>query len=509
MQGQIFFRHIAAVLLLIAAVVPPLYASKDDDTLRWASDRELGSLDYFYDSTREGIIISHLIWDSLVYRDPETLEYKPLLATSWKWVDDTTMDLTLREGVKFQNGEVFNADDVVYTLNYVVDPKNKVLRKSNVDWIKSAEELGDYKVRIHLKKPFPAALEYLSGPIVIYPKDYYSKVGEKGMSDHPVGTGPYKVVEVIPGKSIEFEANADYFEGGPKGQPHIKHIVYEMIPGKSTQLAELISGGLDWIWRVPADQAEKLQGLPNVNVEAGGTFRIGFLAMDAAGRTGKDNPFTKLKVRQAVAYAVDRNAMVENLVKGVSKVVDTACFPSQVGCSDDGVTHYGYDPDKAKKLLAEAGYPNGFSTDFYAYRERPYAEAMINYLRAVGIQANLHFLRYPAFNDKFLNGETPLAFYTWGSEGVNDVSGITSYFFEQGAVDYSRDDQVTQWLETGDNTVDEDKRKAVYSKALQRISEKAYWAPLFSYSINYAFSKNLEFQPTKDGIPRFVNAQWK
>lgn len=509
MKRSRFIRSAITFALLLGAVAPRLYASQADDTLRWASDRELGSLDYFYDSTREGIIISHLIWDSLIYRDPQTLKYKPLLATSWKWVNDTTMDLTLRKGVKFQNGEAFSADDVVYTLNYVVDPKNKVLRKSNVDWIKSAEKLGDYKVRIHLKKPFPAALEYLAGPIVIYPKQYYSKVGEKGMSAHPVGTGPYKVTKVVPGREIDFDANPDYFKGGPKGQPHIKHIVYEMIPDKSTQMAQLISGGLDWIWRVPADQAAKLKTLPNVTVKAGGTFRIGFLSMDAAGRTGKDNPFTKLKVRQAVAFAIDRKAIVQNLVKGVSQVVDTACFPSQVGCSDDGVTHYGYDPAKAKKLLAEAGYPNGFTTDFYAYRERPYAEAMINYLQAVGIHAKLQFLRYPAFNDKFLGGKAPLAFYTWGSEGVNDVSGITSYFFEQGSEDYARDRQITKWLETGDTTVDKAKRKAAYSKALQRISQQAYWAPLFSYSINYAFSKDLDFTPPKDGIPRLVDTKWK
>ena len=489
--------------------MPPLHASQSDDTLRWASDRELGSLDYFYDSTREGIIISHLIWDSLIYRDPQTLKYKPLLATSWKWVDDTTIDLTLRQGVKFQNGEAFNADDVVYTLNYVVDPKNKVLRKSNVDWIKSAEKQGDYKVRIHLKKPFPAAFEYLSGPIVIYPKDYYSKVGEKGMSDHPIGTGPYKVTKVVPGKAIDFEANPDYFDGSPKGKPHIKHIEFEMIPDKSTQLAELISGGLDWIWRVPADQAAKLDTLPNVQIKAGGTFRIGYLSMDAAGRTGKDNPFTDVRVRQAVAYAIDRKAIVENLVKGVSKVVNTACFPSQFGCSDDGVKNYDYDPAKARKLLAAAGYPNGFTTEFYAYRERPYAEAMINYLQAVGIRAKLQFLRYPAFNDKELSGKAALFFGTWGSEGVNDISGITSYFFEGGGEDYARDPKVQQWLEAGDTTVDKSERKAKYSKALQRISKQAYWAPLFSYSINYAFSKDLVFTPPKDGIPRFVNARWK
>lgn len=509
MIKQRIIFSLCCLALLLGGISTQAFANKSDDTLRWASDKELADLDYFYDSTREGIIISRLVWDSLVYRDPKTFEYEPLLATSWNWVDDTTLDMTLRKGVKFQNGEPFGADDVVFTLNYVVDPENRVLRKSNVDWIKSAEKLGDYKVRIHLKKPFPAAMEYLAGPIVIYPKEYYSKVGKKGMNHHPIGTGPYKVTKVEPGKEISFEINPNYFKGGPKGQPHIKNIVFEMIPEKGTQMARFMSGGLDWIWQVPTDQAEKLKTLPNVTVEAGGTFRIGFITMDAAGRTGEDNPFTKQKVRQAVAYAINRKAMVENLVKGVSTVVDTACFPTQHGCSDDGVTHYNYDPDKAKKLLAEAGYPDGFTTELYAYRDRPFAVAIVSYLKAIGINAKLRFLSYPAFNDKYLKGKTPMAFYTWGSEGVNDVSGITSYFFVGNRQDYSHDDKVTQWLHTGDTTVDQDKRDEAYSEALQRISQQAYWAPLFSYSVNYAFDKDLDFHPTKDGIPEFYKAKWK
>jgi peptide/nickel transport system substrate-binding protein len=231
--------------------------------------------------------------------------------------------------------------------------------------------------------------------------------------------------------------------------------------------------------------------------------------MDAVGRSGKDNPFTKKKVRQAVAYAINRQAMVKHLVKGVSKVVNTACYPPQHGCVQKGVTDYAYNPEKAKKLLAQAGYPDGFTTDFYAYRERPYAEAMVNYLDAVGIHAKLRFLQYPSFNEKYRNGKAPIAFYTWGSEGVNDVSGITSYFFEGGPNDYAHDKKVSKWLKKGDTTLNKDKREAVYSKALQRISKQAYWAPLFSYSINYAFDKDLDFKPSQDGIPRFTSATWK
>ena len=104
-----------------------------------------------------------MVWDQLIDRDPETFQYKPALATSWRWVDDLTLEFDLRQGVKFQDGQPFDAEDVVYTLNFVSNPANKVLNTTNVGWIKNAEKIDQYKVRIYLKAPFPAALEYLAG----------------------------------------------------------------------------------------------------------------------------------------------------------------------------------------------------------------------------------------------------------------------------------------------------------------------------------------------------------
>ncbi|MHC4511040.1 MAG: ABC transporter substrate-binding protein, partial [Planctomycetota bacterium] len=227
-------------IAIVGLIVSPAMAGKKDDTLIFASERELENNDNYFNTAREGIIIARHIWDNLIYRDPETFEYKPLLATSWKWVNDVTIEAELRKGVKFHNGEKFDADDVVYTLNWVSDPKNGVKNQTNVKWIKSAEKLGEYKVRIHLKKPFPPALEFLAGPVCIYPNEYYAKVGPDGMHKEPIGTGPYKVTKVIQGKEIRFEANKDYFDS-PKGKPAISKMVFKTIPDKSSQMAELMA----------------------------------------------------------------------------------------------------------------------------------------------------------------------------------------------------------------------------------------------------------------------------
>jgi len=213
-------------------------------------------------------------------------------------------------------------------------------------------------------------------------------------------------------------------------------------------------------------------------------------------------------VRRAVNYAIDREAISRNLVGGESRVVHAACFPSQFGCTDD-VMKYEYNPDEAKKLLAEAGYPKGFEVDFYGYRDRQYGEAMVGYLQAVGIKANLKWLQYSALRDMTQGDKVAFVMNTWGSYGVNDISNITGQHFKLEYNDFARDPQVRDWLQEGDNSVDSSHRKEVYNKALKRIAEQAYWVPLFSYVANYAYTQDLVFTSQPDAVPRFFLSKWK
>jgi len=509
MSGRIIRILVVTLVTLafVSATQAPVMAGKKDDTLYFSWKKELETLDRYYNTAREGMVVSRQICDDLLYRDPDTNEYKPLLAKSYKWLDTTTMEFELRQGIKFHNGEKFDADDVVYTLNFMSNPDNKVLVARNVNWIDKAEKTGPYQVKIYLKKPFPSALEYLAGNIPIYPNEYYAKVGSKGFGLKPIGTGPYKVVEHEIGRKIVFERNKDYFKDSPKGQPAIGRLVQRTIPEITTMAAELITGGLDWIYLVPKDQAEKMAKFKNLKVIKAESMRVGWLVMDAAGRSG-ENPFQKLKVRQAVAHAIDRDSISRNLVGGQSRVIHSHCFPTQFGCTDD-VVKYEYDPAKAKALLAEAGYPDGFEIDMYGYRDRPYGEAIISYLRKSGIKAKLKYLKYSALREKVYGSKITFNFTTWGSYGVNDISNITGRFYTFNEVDYARDEQVRDWLAEGDAIIDPEKRKAVYKKALQRIADQAYVLPLFTWVANYVFSKDLDFKPYPDAVPRFFMAKWK
>ena len=497
---------IGTALSLVTAA--PVFANKADDTLHMAITKELESVDNYYNSAREGILFTRGVWDGLLYRDPATGEMKGNLATEWTWIDDVTVEFKLREGVKFHNGEAFNADDVVYTVNYMVNPDNGVKVMTNVSWMKGAEKVDDNTVRINLNAPFPPAEDYLASVVVIYPDEYYAEVGPSGMATKPVGTGPYKVDTVEPGQRYELSAYADYHDS-PKGKAQIGKIEIKTIPDMNTQVAELFNGGLDFLWNVPADQAEKLAEMDDrfdvVNAQA---IRIGYITMDAAGAVDPDGPMTKKEVRQAIYHAIDRQAIVDALVKGSSEVINAGCAPIQFGC-DLSVTTYDYDPEKAKALLAEAGYPDGFEIDFYAYRDRPYAEALMGMLNEIGIKTNFNYLKYAALREKREKKEVAISFQTWGSYSLPDVSAITGEFFTGGPLDDAQDPEVIDWVKQAGSITDRAERQALYSKAHAKIADEAYWVPLWTYNVNYVLSKELNFDPTDDEVIRFADFSWK
>lgn len=499
-----------AALLLATSVLAsgPALADKANNSIRFAYDQAPESIDPYFNNVRIGVIIGQQVWDTLIYRDPETGEYSGLLAESWEQIDDRTIEFKLREGITFHNGEPFNADDVVYTLNYVADPENGVITQQNVAWIEKAQKIDDYTVRVTSKEVFPAAIEYLSGPLVIFPNEYYAEVGPEGMNKNPVGTGPFKVTSHEQGKSIVLEKNEDYFDASPKDQGPIETVEIRIIPDRQTQVAEMLSQGMDFIMSVPKDQAEQMQRVPFLQVVSGETMRIAFMQMN----TLPDTPAPALKderVRKAIIYAIDRETIANEIVGAGARVLNVICFPSQVGCDDSAAVKYEYNPEKAKALLEEAGYGEGLSLDIVAYRERNQTEAIIGYLKAVGIDANLNFLQYAAMREQIRAGEAELTHQTWGSFSVNDVSASTPVYFKYEADDITRDPEVRDLLQKGDTTLDPEDRVAAYREALALIAEKAYAAPLWSLPVYYVATSELNFEAYPDEMPRFWEMTWK
>ncbi len=476
--------------------------------LRVTWRNSIPNIDPYYNSLRQGYIVQLHVWDALLYRDPGDYSIKPLLATEWKWVDDKTLEFTLRRGVKFHNGDPFTADDVVYTINTVVQDK-KLSVPSNYVFYESAEKVDDYKVRIKLNRVFPAALEYIAQVLPIWPKAYREKVGAEEYAKHPVGAGPYRIVALEGSRKIVMQRFDDYYDGSPKGRPPIRNLTINQVPDSATELAELLGGGADWIWDFDPDQFASIDAVPTLTAQRAETMRVGYIALDAGGRTGADNPLTKVKVRQAIMYAVDRATMAKQLMQGQSRALDTPCYPTQFGCDAKASKHYDFDPSKAKSLLAEAGYPNGIDTVLYSYLLPQWVGAVQNYLQAAGIRAKINQLQTGAAIQANLEGKTPMLFGSWGSYSINDVSAFLPYFFGGTASDYARDPEVERLVKLGGEVTDPGARKEAYTAAIRLITDKAYFMPVFTYVKTYSFSKQLNFQPWADELPRFYLSSWK
>lgn len=503
-------RSVRGCLLALAAATAltpfAALADKSNDTLIAAFGAKLPSLDRYHAPGREGFLLGLLAYDALIYREPEKYEMKPLLATAWRQVDDVTWEFDLREGVTFHNGDPMTAEDVKYSFEYAADPESKTFNRMTAGWIDHVEIIDPLKVRVVGKQVMPLALEYIV-QLPIVPKAYRERVGIQGFAEAPVGTGPYKITGVS-GNDIIFERNEDYFEGGGKQKPEIQKLIYRAIPDVNTQVAELISGGIDWAYYIPSDQAARMAALPMVTVTNAETFRIGFLTLDAAGLSDANSPLKDVRVRQAIAHAIDRDAMARNLVGGASSTVPSACTPSQFGCSDD-VVEYDYDVAKAKALMAEAGYADGFDIDIYGYRSRPVAEAIIGYLNAIGIRPNLRWMQYSAVIQARRDHTTPIVIDDYGSAGVNDVGGILPFFFAESPDDQSRDPIVTDAVREAGAIADDEKRLALYDVALNRIAEQAYWVPMFTMPVNYVMSSEVEVPIPGDENVEFWRAHWK
>jgi len=485
-------------------------AQKAADTLRVQFTDAVPNIDMYFNSQRTGLILAHQAWDMLIHRDPATFENRPALATDWK-LSDTTLDLNIRRGVKFHDGSALTADDVVYTIGMACDPASKVAVPSNYAWIEKIEKTGDFSVSLKLKKPTPAALEYLAMVTPIHPKVYREKVGPEGFAAKPVGAGPYRIVRNEPGKEVIYERFEDYYADSPKGRPAIKNLHVRFVPELATTVTELLGQKTDWIWNINPDQMESINKVPYLQAVRQESMRVGYLSLDAAGRTGADNPLTKLKVRQAIFHAINRQEFADKLVTGGSRVPPAPCFPTQFGCDADAAVKYAYDPAKAKALLAEAGYAGGFETEIVTSTQpTSWPGALQNYLAAVGIKARVNLLQSSVVIQKAEKGETPLYFSNWGSYSINDVSAILPVMFGAGALqNYSKNPELERLIAEGGATSDKAARLKAYSAAIRIATEQAYWLPIHTYVNTYAFNKQLDFKTYPDELPRFYLAKGK
>jgi peptide/nickel transport system substrate-binding protein len=487
-------KSITALALAAILVAAPALAQKSKDTLRVAFYDPIPGVDMIYDPKGETAFTGHAVFDTLITYNPDTREFEPLLAKSWKRVNPTTYEFKLRQDVKFHDGSAFTADDVAYTMNWVSDPKVKFRIKSRFLWIKGAEKVDRYTVRIMTKGPRAVALARIASSIPMLPSDAHGKMAKKpAFGKKPIGTGPYKVVSYDPNDGIRLVLNKDYKHGAPsKPAGTIANVHVKQIPDIQTQVAQLLTDGVDMIHNVPKDQAENLALDPRLAMTVSNGILFRYIAFDAKGRTGSDD-LKDARVRRALVHAIDRDSIRRNVFAGGKAVgkMDSICKSIQIGCIYT-VKPPSYDPAMAKKLLAEAGKANLKLEITTLPEARKVAEAISGYLRAVGVKASIKSVTFGAYRKLQRTGKIKTLVHQFSSGGVPDVDALVSFYFGSKARDYYGDKKIGAWRKEAGSVFDIKTRNATYTKIFNRINQQAYIIPIAALPSVFVHGKDME-----------------
>lgn len=431
------------------------------------------------------------IYDTLVMRDSDEKTI-PGLATEWKQVDDLTWEFKLREGVTFHNGEAFNADCVKYSIDRVLNPDNNSPCASYISTVESVEVMDDYTVRIHTFKADPLlATRFSRYPTQIVPPAYTEEVGQSGLAANPVGTGPYKFVSWTKDQEVVLEANADYWGG----EPEVKKVIFRSIPETSTRVSALLNGEIDIAVSLDSSNMERLENADNAGLStveaAGNTVYIG-LKCDT-------NPLNDVRVRQALNYAIDVDAIVSNVLGGTAVATDSLIGPADFGYSGDWNV-YTYDPEKAKSLLAEAGYPNGFEmtmdTVNWYMNDTDVGQAIAGYLDAVGVKVTVNPVESSVYRTNVPNGEqNPMYMLGWSSTASLDADAAVYSILHSGE-SYSTysNPEMDALLDEARSCMDETERADLYKQIEDLAIQDCPRIFLYKENKYYGVSKRINWQ---------------
>ena len=417
--------------------------------------------------------ILYALHDALVKPMPGNL-MTPSLAESWTVSpDQRTYEFKLRQGVKFHNGDPFTAEDVKFSFHRTKGAR--ILREK----VREVAVVDRHRVRFHLHEPWPdfmafyGTLATAAGWIV--PKGYVEKVGDDGFKKHPIGLGPYKFVSYTPGVEIVMEA----FEGYWRKTPSVKRLVYKSVLEATTRVAMLKRGEIDLAYLLDVPQAEEIRRDPNLKLAFSGG--IGTFFLDFFDQWDPKSPWHDRRVRQAASYALDRRALSEAETLGASKPTGSIVlrtFEFALPLEPDP-----YDPARAKQLLAEAGYPNGFDAgDLHAYP--PYfstTEAVGGYLGAVGIKTRVRTMERAAFFSawatKKLRGVCMCVLALYG----NAASRMAEWVPSTGTYAYGGYPDVDALYKQQAVETDRKKREALLHQIQQILHERVRFAPIWDY----------------------------
>jgi ABC-type transport system substrate-binding protein len=468
------------------------------------------------------------IFEGLVEYAPGTADIEPCLATSWNIsADGKNITFDLRQGVKFHDGTDFNASAVVFSFDRQYNTSNPYHQYG--EWaywgymfsdIERVEKINDYEVRIVLSKPNAAMMTSLAMfTVAIVSPTNAAKYGADAFK-HPCGTGPFKFVEWVKDDHITLDANTEYWRGAPK----LDEIIFRVIKDPSARLLAIQADEIQGMEFPDPASFATIQADSNLELLSDPGMNVGYLAMNNGYGYNDTNhngvrdpdepwvktpgyfePFTNRSVRQAVNYAINKSSIVQNLYKGTAIVAKNGMPPFMLGYNDD-IVDYSYDPAKARELLTEAGYPNGFNTTLWVMPvSRPYmfdptkiGEAIQSYLAAVNINVQIYQIDWATYLAKTQAGEHPMCLLGWtGDNGDPDNFMNVLYGENQctlgtaGNVAFYNNSQVQELLTEALQTYNTTQRADLYKEAQVIIHEDAPFVYLAHANQNLIFTANV------------------
>lgn len=404
------------------------------------------------------------IFEGLVTQD-QNMNIVPVLATDWHKLNDTTYEFDLRKGVKFQDGTPFNAQAVKRTFERIVDPKTASPRKSQFTMVKEVKVIDDYKVQFVTSYSFAPLLANLAhySAAIISPAAI-DKYGND-LGQHPVGTGPFKFESWTPGQSITLSRNDDYW--GQKAK--VQKVVFKVVPEDSTRLAMLQTGEAQIADPVSPDDLAQLQNNPSVNL-----VRTPGLGNDYIGFNLRKKPFTDVRVRQAIAMAIDKDSIVKGVFNSVGSKAVGPMGPMVFGY-DPNLTDYAYDVNKAKDLLNQAGYATGFTTTLWTNNSpsrTKLAEVVQSQLKGIGITVKIKVVDWGAYLQATGQGDDDMYILGW-SNMTGDADYNQYFLFDSqaqgntGNRSFYNNPAIDKLIQQGRQETDPAKRKAIYAQAQQ------------------------------------------
>jgi peptide/nickel transport system substrate-binding protein len=462
-------------------------AAEEYEHLRVGLPRDIAGLDPLgYPSLDRPEFNVHQCMFDLLLRRNEEGKIVGNLASDYKWLNEKTMRLTLRKGVNFHNGETFTAADVKWSLEDMLHSTRSPGLIGAVKGIEKVVAVDDYTVDIHTSEPVPTLPAKLCFVTLMVSSKQRANVDPSVYVNNPIGTGPFKLVEWKKGDRIVLERNEKYWRGMPK----IKKLTFFPLPDSSTRVSALKSGTIDIAMDIPPSLAKELKGIPDLEVTAAPSVRVNWVYL----RTDTP-PFKDKRVRQAMNYAINREEYIATVLEGYGLPLGQAVPPYFFGYNPD-LKPYPYDPKKAKQLLAEAGYPNGFSVSFGSpsiFEER--ARPIVGYLKAVGIDCKMEIKEMSAaYADLLERKLRPMAYWTWGNWSLLDIDGtLYDCFGCEGKWSYFCQPRIQELIKEL-RTIDLQKRQKAAMEAERILHEEAPMIFLFA---------QYDIHGKRKGIPKF------